>query len=166
MPMPAQHGLLNLVLRKAGRIKKEAKAYAETRARRSLLNAAIKSTRLCLSLSWVSCDPPQAGSWGFLLPLQSERADGATAPRSLRPFELMPLWGILFLVLLKNKTKQKTICLLYACVHTTAHIWWEDSWQELVLSFHHVGPTELTEVVKLDGESLHLENHHCLLSLF
>lgn len=68
MLVSAQHGLLNLtVLRKAGRTKREAKTYAETRTRRSLLNAAIKSTRLCLSLSWVSCDPSQAGSWGFLL---------------------------------------------------------------------------------------------------
>lgn len=124
MPMPAQHGLLNLtVLRKAGRIKKEAKAYAETRARRSLLNAAIKSTRLCLSLSWVSCDPPQAGSWGFLLPLQSERADGATAPRSLRPFELMPLWGILFLVLLKKKNKTKNhLFTVRMCAHHSTHL--------------------------------------------
>lgn len=75
----------------------------------------------------------------------------------------MPLWGILFLVLLKKKPKNHVYC-THVC--TTQHTsgGGEDSWQELVLSFHHVGPSELTEVVRLDGESLYLEN--CLLSLF
>lgn len=38
------------------------------------------------------------------------------------------------------------------CVHTTAHMWMlEENLRELFLSFHHVGPKDQDQIIKIVG---------------